>query len=524
MPPGDEEPTEPVPPPAAAAMPPVRTFGDYEIVSELGRGGMGIVYRARQKKLKRTVALKMLTGHFGKEELARFLAEAETVAQLHHPNIVYIHEVGETEGVPYFSMEYIEAGTLTEHLRSRELTAREAAELMLPVARAIHFAHGQGIVHRDLKPGNVLLDANGVPKVVDFGIAKRLNEDASLTLTGTVVGTPTYMAPEQAKGTSRLAGPAADVYSLVAILYEMLTGRPPFLPEESDTALAMRVITEEPVSPAYHRPDIPREMEAICMMCLQKDPKERYPSAGALAEDLQRFLNDEPIVAKPPTRVRRTVKWVMRHPWKALSWLLLLLLLVAGLARLWQWDRHERLHILHARTFATRHGEARPVDLLSPEQAAKRGRSYRFTLQGRVGHVVKVEALNSGGHPLAARRLLEEDAFPFFLEGLLSPPPDSMRAREATTLRYTYSNDRLDEVHALDRNGQTVWRMQYQTTGGGDDREVRVRIANSSGYEFRVVQGASYAEFQRDEKGRDKRVMFFDSSGRPARNAEGVFG
>ncbi len=504
-------------------MPPVRTFGDYEIVSELGRGGMGIVYRARQKKLKRTVALKMLTGHFGKEELERFLAEAETVAQLHHPNIVYIHEVGEADGVPYFSMEYIEAGTLTERLRAKEMTAREAAELMLPVTRAIHFAHEQGIVHRDLKPGNILLDANGVPKVVDFGIAKRLNHDASLTLTGVVVGTPTYMAPEQAKGSSRLAGPAADVYSLGAILYELLTGRPPFLPEESDTALTLRVISEEPVSPAFHQPGIPRELEAICMMCLQKDPKERYASAEALADDLQRYLGDEPILAKPPTRLRRTVKWAKRHPWRMVGVLVLALVAGGALYRVWHWDRYERLHVVHAGGFTTVHGVVSPSEVLAPHELEQRGRSFRFTMQGRAGQVMLVEALNARGYPLAARRLYEQDAFPFFLEGLVSPPPDSMRSREATALRYSYRDGRVQEVQALDRNGQMVWQMQYQP-GVGGDQALRVRLANSSGYEFRVVQGASHAEFLRDEKGRDARILFFDSTGRAAKNAEGVYG
>ena len=290
-----------------------RVFGGYEVVSELGRGGAGIVYRARQVKLNRMVALKVLTGEFGGEELRRFVAEAETVARLHHANIVHIYEVGEEGDVPFFSMELIEGGTLADRLRGRELSGREAAEVMLPVVRAVHFAHMRGVVHRDLKPGNVLLDAEGVPKVVDFGIAKLLGADSSMTVSGSVMGTPTYMAPEQAQGSSKNAGPAADVYSLGAMLYELLTGRPPFLPQESDVVLAVRVVTEEPVSPAYHRPGVPRDLEAICMKCLQKAPGERYASAAALAEDLRRYLANEPILARPPSPMGRLTKWIRRR-------------------------------------------------------------------------------------------------------------------------------------------------------------------------------------------------------------------
>ena len=272
-------------------------FGDYQVEGELGRGGMGVVFRARQKKLNRLVALKMLTGHYGADELTRFLAEAETAASLHHTNIVQIYEVGEDKGAPFFSMEYVESGSLADRLRTGMMPPREAAQLLISVARALHFAHQNGVVHRDMKPANVLLDPDGVPKVTDFGIAKRLKSDTSLTLSGAVIGTPTYMAPEQAKGTSRDVGAAADVYALGAILYEMLSGRPPFLPEDSETAVTVRVITEDPVSPAFYRPGIPRDLETICMKCLEKEPRDRYASAAAFAEDLRRFLDDESILA-----------------------------------------------------------------------------------------------------------------------------------------------------------------------------------------------------------------------------------
>ncbi|MDP9004744.1 MAG: protein kinase [Verrucomicrobiota bacterium] len=280
-------------------------FGGYEVEAEVGRGGMGVVYRARQQKLNRTVALKMLTGHYGPDELTRFLAEAETAAGLHHTNIVHIYDVGENGGAPFYSMEFIETGSLADRLRKGILPVREAVQLLISIARALQFAHRNGVIHRDMKPANVLLDPEGVPKVTDFGIAKRLASDSALTLSGVIIGTPTYMAPEQAKGTSRNVGAAADIYALGAILYELLAGRPPFLAEESETTLTHRVITEVPVSPAFHIPSVPRDLERICLKCLQKEPGDRYSSAAALAEDLQRFLDDKPILARTQTRFKK---------------------------------------------------------------------------------------------------------------------------------------------------------------------------------------------------------------------------
>ena len=283
----------------------VRTIGGYEIEGELGRGGMGVVFRAWQRKLNRLVALKMLTGYYGPPELKRFFAEAETAAALHHANIVHVYDVGEHEGAPFFAMEYVEGGSLADRLRGGTLTAQETAQLLIPVARALDFAHQNNVVHRDMKPANVLLDPQGVPKVTDFGIAKRLTAESALTLSGAIMGTPVYMAPEQARGTSRDVGAAADIYSLGAILYEMLAGRPPFLPDESDTSIMVRVATENPVSPAWHRPGVARDLETICLKCLAKEPGDRYASAAAVADDLQRFLDDRPILTRRVSRVLR---------------------------------------------------------------------------------------------------------------------------------------------------------------------------------------------------------------------------
>ena len=349
-----------------------KEFGGYEVEGELGRGGMGVVYLARQIKLNRRVALKMLTGHYGPDELQRFLAEAETAAGLHHTNIAHIYEVGEHDGAPFYSMEYVEGGSIADRLRKELPTPRDTAQLLIQVARALHYAHQNGIVHRDMKPANVLLDIDGVPKVADFGIAKRLKEDTHLTVSGAVIGTPTYMAPEQAKGSSRHVGPAADIYSLGAILYEMLAGRPPFLPDDSETAITVRVLTEDPVSPAWHRPEIPRDLEVICMKCLEKEPRDRYESAAAFAEDLRRYLDDETIVARPPTTAVRTIKWVRRHPWKFVGAAAALLLGVAGLVRLTQWDLYQRLHFEYATHVDWMNGGLEPFAKISHDRASHR--------------------------------------------------------------------------------------------------------------------------------------------------------
>jgi tRNA A-37 threonylcarbamoyl transferase component Bud32 len=292
----------------------VRYVGDYELLEELGRGGMGVVYKARQMKVNRLVALKMILagGHAGAGELARFRAEAQAVARLQHPNIVQVYEVGEHEGRPFFSMEYCPGGGLDRKLQGTPLPPQEAARLVEVLARAVHAAHRQQVVHRDLKPANVLLAADGTPKLTDFGLAKRL-DDSGQTPSGAVMGTPSYMAPEQSGGKSRATGPAADVYALGAILYELLTGRPPFKAATPlDTVL--QVVRDEPVPPARLQSKTPRDLETICLKCLHKDPRRRYPSALDLAEDLRRFQAGEPVRARPVGRAERAAKWVRRHP------------------------------------------------------------------------------------------------------------------------------------------------------------------------------------------------------------------
>jgi tetratricopeptide (TPR) repeat protein len=285
----------------------------YTIVRELGRGSMGVVYQARHQALDRDVALKMILagGHAGAAERARFRTEAEAIARLQHPHIVTVHEIGECDGLPFFSLEFCPGGNLAQKLDQKPLLPREAAALVETLARAMQAAHTKGVLHRDLKPANVLLTEDGTPKIGDFGLARKLDE-AGQTASGAVLGTPSYMAPEQARGQRQVTGPAADVYALGAILYECLTGRPPFLAATSlDTLL--QVLREEPIPPSRLAPQVPRDLEVITLKCLQKEPRRRYATAQALADDLRAFLDGRPISARPVGTVGRAWRWCKRN-------------------------------------------------------------------------------------------------------------------------------------------------------------------------------------------------------------------
>jgi eukaryotic-like serine/threonine-protein kinase len=298
------------PPPAPLPAPP-----DFAILGELGRGGMGIVYMAQQLSLKRVVALKVMRAgaYADEDQVARFKAEAEAVAQLQHPNVVQVYHVGEFAGRPYCALEYIEGGSLDKRLTGTPLPPRDAAQTVRTLALAIHAAHQRGIVHRDLKPGNVLIAPDGTLKVTDFGLAKRLDNDSRRTQSGVLVGTPSYMAPEQAQGRVSTIGPVTDVYALGAILYELLTGRPPFRGATLwDTV--DQVCRQEPVAPSRLQPKLPRDLETICLKCLEKDPRRRYASAAALAGDLERQLANRPVQARPVGPAERAVKWAARQP------------------------------------------------------------------------------------------------------------------------------------------------------------------------------------------------------------------
>ncbi|MBL8103853.1 MAG: serine/threonine protein kinase, partial [Anaerolineales bacterium] len=270
---------------------------------------------ARQRRLNRWVAVKVVSGGALAlpDFVKRFRTEAETAAQLDHPNIVPIYEVGEAGGQPFFSMKLLQGGTLVDRVRGAALDPAEAARVMVKVARAVHFAHQRGILHRDIKPNNVLLDTAGEPFLTDFGLAKLIERDSTLTHTIAVLGTPSYMSPEQARGEARMLTTAADVYGLGAVLYELLAGQPPFAGGTSLDTVRM-VLEKEPKRPSSLNPRVDRDLETICLKCLEKDPKRRYGSAEGLAEDLERWLHHEPIRARRATVLERIEKWVRRRP------------------------------------------------------------------------------------------------------------------------------------------------------------------------------------------------------------------
>jgi serine/threonine-protein kinase len=325
---------EPTPlPPEEAVLPQIP---GYEVEAVLGRGGMGVVFRARHLRLNRPVAVKMLLAgaYAGPREQARFQREAGAVAELRHPHVVQLYDIGDADGRPYFTMELVEGGSLARKLADQPQPAREAAQLVATLAGAVQAAHACGIVHRDLKPANVLLTADGTPKIGDFGVARRQDDGAALTQSGEPVGTPSYMAPEQARGRRNAIGPAVDIYALGAILYELLTGRPPFVAETAAATL-QQVVAEEAVPPSRWGPRVPRDLETICLKCLQKEPGKRYATAADLAADLERFLKHEPIQARPVGRWERCLRWVRRRPAAAGLWAAVLLLVAAGAVGAW---------------------------------------------------------------------------------------------------------------------------------------------------------------------------------------------
>jgi hypothetical protein len=310
-----------------------RPFGKFELLAEIARGGMGIVYRARQTTPERVVALKMiLAGQLASQAcIDRFYAEAHAAAALDHPSIVPIFEVGECDAQHYFTMALVDGGSLAERLGTGSLPPREAAEIMRTVAIAVHYAHECGVIHRDLKPGNILLDSHGRVRVSDFSLARRQSDASSLTATGQLLGTPSFMPPEQVSGQQELVGPASDVYSLGATLYALITGRPPFLAPSSIETLK-QVLEQDPVSPRQLDPTVPRDLETIALKCLEKSPLRRYASARLLAEDIGRFLDDQPIAARRPTGIYRMKKFVRRNKVVAAASVAVMAALLAGTA------------------------------------------------------------------------------------------------------------------------------------------------------------------------------------------------
>jgi serine/threonine protein kinase/Flp pilus assembly protein TadD len=317
-------------------------FGDYEVQEEIGRGGQGVVYRARQKSLNRTVALKVIgLGNWATEaHVKRFRREAEAAARLEHPGIVPIHEVGERDGSCYFSMKFVEGGQLDEVTKREPMPVRRAVELVAKVARTVHYAHEHGILHRDIKPGNILLDAKGEPHLTDFGLARLVETESTVTQTLEVLGTPSYMAPEQAAGNNSALTAATDVYALGAVLYQLLTGHPPFAGGTTYETIKLLIDTEPRQLRAWN-PKIDRDLSTISLKCLEKDPKRRYPSALALAEDLERWLKHEPIRARRSGAFTRAKKWVRRNPSIAVMAAMLFALAVPLGVMIWKSETEE---------------------------------------------------------------------------------------------------------------------------------------------------------------------------------------
>ena len=433
----------------------------YEILGELGRGGMGVVYKARQKDLKRLVALKMIQADplVSPDESARFRLEAEAVARLQHPNIVQIFEVGTWQAGgtgpprPFIALELIDGGSLDDRIDGKPQSPRAAAELLEPLARAMHYAHQRGIVHRDLKPANILLQAHevhgsqsvglgfGTAKITDFGLAKRLDDSSTVTRNGAVLGTPSYMAPEQAAGSPRHVGPACDVYSLGAILYEMLTGRPPFQGETAwDTLLHLAI--EEPVPPRRLQPRMPLDLETICLKCLEKDAARRYASAGSLADDLRRFLEGRPILARRTSLRERAGKWARRRPAAAalvfMSGMTGLLLLAGGL--LYGHAKHQEARLLEQELTGHRRWDAARTaaqDWIRESQKAASARDWqsaRLHLCRALAHVAAEPSL--ADIQTQAERLLSEVNARF----------DEQQRRQEARQRYDRFQQQRDEA------------------------------------------------------------------------------
>ncbi|HEY6078041.1 MAG TPA: protein kinase [Polyangiaceae bacterium] len=352
----------------AGSAEPIPEIPGYEIEGELGRGGMGVVYQALQTALKRRVALKMILAGQAQEERQRFMSEANAVAQLKHPNIVQIYEIGEAEGRPFFSLELVDGGSLEDRFGGKPMAWRQAAELISLVARAIHVAHLQGIVHRDLKPANILLQLDGTPKITDFGIAKRLDSSHE-TQAGKILGSPAYMSPEQALGKNDSIGPATDIYALGAMLYDALTGRPPF---ETDNTIdtILQAVRLEAVPPRTLQPSVPRDLDVICLKCLEKKPERRYATALELAEDLKRLLRNEPISARPISSLERAQRWAARNPaWATLAVALVLSVLALFATGAWFTRQLQR-------------------ELRATEQARKQATDARNELRSRLAHSI----------------------------------------------------------------------------------------------------------------------------------------
>ncbi len=451
----------------------VRYFGDYEIIREIARGGMGVVFQARQVSLNRPVALKMiLAGQLATEaDVKRFYTEAEAAANLDHPGIVPIYEVGQHQGQHYFSMGFIEGQSLSQRLVDGPLPPGDAAELMKKVAESIEYAHQHGVIHRDLKPANILLDSKGNPRVTDFGLAKKREVDSGLTGSGQIMGTPSYMPPEQTGGKWSEIGPAADVYALGATLYAMMTGRPPFQAATPMDTL-IQVVGDEPVPPRRLNASIPRDLETICLKCLEKEPGKRYSSAAAMEEDLRRYLAGEPIAARPVLAWERAWKWARRRPvvaGQAAALLLATILGVAGIA--WQWRKAEQNF-----TLAEKNARVARVNERKAQESARTEAAARTAAENAAEaetaakidaqrQLVRAEWLLYASKITLAQRELAADNVDAAAAVLKSTQPD-FRSWEYDYLRTQFASNEIickaPSIDAVSRDGKRLASSDYR--------------------------------------------------------------
>jgi hypothetical protein len=485
------------------------------VLGELGRGGMGVVFQARHLATRRLVALKVLRDGLDEpRHRARFRTEADVLTRIRHPNIVQLLDAGEHDGRPFFVMELVTGGSLDRYLADRPHPPRVVAQQVATLARALHVAHQAGIVHRDLKPGNILLTVHGDPdvttdsdaspldaaalKVTDFGLDKQLDAGVHQTTTGAILGTPAYMSPEQAAGHVRDIGPATDVHALGVLLYQMLTGRPPF---QAATTLEVleQVRTQDPTPPGRLRGGVSRDLDTICLKCLQKDPARRYATAADLADDLQRYLDDRPIRARPVGPRERLTKWRRRNPVGAtVLACAAALLLVAGVAGLWYWDAYHRAKVEYYTNMVRRFGLPHGLGRVGEEDARRRQTTYRFTRRG--GRVEQVEVVNGSG-----RYTTEHDE-----DALLDRREPNQLDEPEKECRFAFHHDQGGNVlrqEAFDRNGNLVWALQYTTptTAHYTDRQGYPRARTGS--------GAAYVEFVWSPAGFEQEVRYRDRNG-----------